>query len=63
MPQPKDKQEQEQKQQQVEAPKDKPVEKQDAEAVLDALERGEKNLELEQARMRARGRRKPVKDW
>jgi Ca-activated chloride channel family protein len=41
----------------------RPVEKQDAEAILDALERGEKNLELEQARKRARGRRRPVKDY
>jgi len=42
---------------------DKAIDKQDAEAVLDALERGEKNLELEQAKIRARGRRRPNKDY
>jgi Ca-activated chloride channel family protein len=64
VPQPKDKQkEEEQRQQQEAQAREKPVDKQDVEAVLDALERGEKNLELEQARQRARGRRKPNKDW
>jgi Ca-activated chloride channel family protein len=67
VPDPKDKkndeQEREAQAQKARENKDKPLDKQDAEAVLDALERGEKNLELEQARQRARGRRKPVKDW
>ena len=47
----------------AQAPQEKPVDKQDAEAVLDALERGEKNLELQQAQLRARGRRRPEKDY
>jgi Ca-activated chloride channel family protein len=43
-----------------EAPKD--IDKQDAEAVLDALERVEPTVQKELARRRA-GNRRPVKDW
>jgi tetratricopeptide (TPR) repeat protein len=47
-------------------PRDRPKpspSKQQRDAVLDALDRNDRNLQRRRARIRGRGRRKPAKDW
>jgi Ca-activated chloride channel family protein len=60
-----DKEKQEQKLAQARAKKEQPreIDKQDAEAVLDALERVEPTVQKDLARQRALRERRPTKDW
>ena len=57
----KDKDKQAQRAQKKEQPRE--IDKQDAEAVLDALERSEPTVQKDLARRRAENRRRPAKDW
>ncbi|HEX4457675.1 MAG TPA: hypothetical protein VIA18_06875, partial [Polyangia bacterium] len=64
-PQPSDKDKDKEKQAQRAQKKEQPreIDKQDAEAVLDALERSEPTVQKDLARRRAENRRRPAKDW